>query len=208
MHFFLRFKEKFNLENEYQAYQMIRFGTKDKAIPESDREWLSQLIFNEKFNLEEAQLEETKIRYKKITDLVNKCLFKKAEPKPKSGLDKVFLHPVLGYLVFISVLLLIFQTIFSWASYPMDLIDGVFADLGAWIQGALPDGPLTRLLAEGVIPGIGGVVIFIPQIALLFGFLAILEEGDFWKPLPLPLPRSECSELEFLGCVSRVGEGE
>jgi ferrous iron transport protein B len=185
----LKVKEKFNLENEYQAYQMIRFGTKDKAIPESYREWLSQLIFDEKFNLEEAQLEETKIRYKKITDLVNKCLFKKAEPKPKSGLDKVFLHPVLGYLVFISVLLLIFQTIFSWASYPMDLIDGVFADLSTWIQVTIPDGPLTRLLAEGVIPGIGGVVIFIPQIALLFGFLAILEDTGYMSRVVFLLDR-------------------
>lgn len=182
-------KEKFNLDNDYQAYQMIRFGTKDKAIQESDRKWLKQLISTEKFNLEEAQLEETKIRYKKITDLVNRSLFKKSEPKPKSSLDKVFLHPVLGYVVFIAILLLIFQTIFTWASYPMDLIDGVFADLGAWIQGALPDGPLTRLLAEGVIPGIGGVVIFIPQIALLFGFLAILEDTGYMSRVVFLLDR-------------------
>lgn len=182
-------KVKFNLDNDYQAYQMIRFGTKDKAVQESDRQWLKELISNEKFNLEEAQLEETKIRYKKITDLVNRSLFKKSEPKPKSSLDKVFLHPVFGYVVFIAILLLIFQTIFSWASYPMDLIDGVFADLGAWIQGALPDGPLTRLLAEGVIPGIGGVVIFIPQIALLFGFLAILEDTGYMSRVVFLLDR-------------------
>ena len=182
-------KVKFNLDNDYQAYQMIRFGTKDKAVQESDRLWLKELISNEKFNLEEAQLEETKIRYKKITDLVNRSLFKKSEPKPKSSLDKVFLHPVFGYVVFIAILLLIFQTIFSWASYPMDLIDGVFADLGAWIQGGLPDGPLTRLLAEGVIPGIGGVVIFIPQIALLFGFLAILEDTGYMSRVVFLLDR-------------------
>lgn len=184
-----RVRDKFNLDNDYQAYQMIRFGTKDKAVQESDRQWLKELISNEKFNLEEAQLEETKIRYKKITDLVNRSLFKKSEPKPKSSLDKLFLHPVFGYVVFIAILLLIFQTIFSWASYPMDLIDGVFADLGAWIQGGLPDGPLTRLLAEGVIPGIGGVVIFIPQIALLFGFLAILEDTGYMSRVVFLLDR-------------------
>lgn len=182
-------KNKFNLDHDYQAYQMIRFGTKDKAVQESDRNWLKQLIADERFNLEEAQLEETKIRYKKITDLVNRSLFKKSEPKPKSSLDKVFLHPVFGYVVFVGILLLIFQTIFSWASYPMDLIDGVFADLGAWIQGVLPDGPLTRLLAEGVIPGIGGVVIFIPQIALLFGFLAILEDTGYMSRVVFLLDR-------------------
>lgn len=184
-----KIRDKFKLDNEYQAYQMIRFGTKDKAVQESDRQWLKELISNEKFNLEEAQMEETKIRYKKITDLVNRSLFKKSEPKPKSSLDKLFLHPVFGYVVFIAILLLIFQTIFSWASYPMDLIDGVFADLGAWIQGILPDGPLTRLLAEGVIPGIGGVVIFIPQIALLFGFLAILEDTGYMSRVVFLLDR-------------------
>ncbi|MBC6365274.1 ferrous iron transport protein B [Algoriphagus sp. AK58] len=182
-------KSKFSLEKDYQAYQMIRFGTKDKAIDEADRSWLNQLITKEGFNLEEAQLEETKIRYKKITDLVNRSLFKKAEPKPKSNLDKVFLHPVWGYVIFLGILLVIFQAIFSWASYPMDWIDGFFADLGGWIQSSLPDGPLTRLLAEGVIPGIGGVVIFIPQIALLFGFLAILEDTGYMSRVVFLLDR-------------------
>lgn len=172
-------QEKFELENSYQAYQLIRFGTKDKAIPASDRTWLENLIKTSNFDLEEAQLEETKIRYKKITEIVTRALFKKSEPKPKSNLDKIFLHPVLGYFIFASILLLIFQTVFTWASYPMDLIDGLFADISARISALLPDGPLTRLLAEGVIPGIGGVVIFIPQIAILFGFLAILEDTGY-----------------------------
>jgi ferrous iron transport protein B len=180
---------KFSLENDYQAYQMIRFGTKDKAIAETDRKWLNELLVSENFNLEEAQLEETKIRYAKITDLVNKSLFKKTEPKPKSNLDKLFLHPMGGYLVFLAILLVIFQAIFSWASYPMDWIDGFFADLGGWIQSTLPDGPLTRLLAEGVIPGIGGVVIFIPQIALLFGFLGILEDTGYMSRVVFLLDR-------------------
>ena len=166
---------KFELENNYQAYQLIRFGTRDMALPAIDRAYLEDLIQSANFDLEEAQLEETKIRYRKITELVTKALSKKSEPKPVSNLDKIFLHPVLGYVIFVGILLLIFQTIFTWASYPMDLIDGLFADISAQLAGVLPEGPLTRLLAEGVIPGIGGVVIFIPQIALLFGFLAILE---------------------------------
>jgi ferrous iron transport protein B len=172
-------RDKFELENLYQAYQLIRFGTKDKAIPAADRAYIEDLIQSANFDLEEAQLEETKIRYRKITELVTKALFKKSAPKPKSNLDKIFLHPIWGYVIFVGILLLIFQTIFTWASYPMDLIDGLFADISSKIAGLLPDGPLTRLLAEGVIPGIGGVVIFIPQIALLFGFLAILEDTGY-----------------------------
>ncbi len=172
-------QDRFELENPYQAYQLIRFGGKDKAIAAEDRVWLENLVLQANFDLEEAQLEETKLRYKKITETLNRVLVKKTAPNPKSNLDRIFLHPILGYVVFVAILLLIFQAIFAWASYPMDLIDGFFADISARISGALPDGPLTRLLAEGVIPGIGGVVIFIPQIAMLFGFLAILEDTGY-----------------------------
>ncbi|WP_111671099.1 ferrous iron transport protein B [Algoriphagus litoralis] len=172
-------RDKFDLENNYQAYQLIRFGTKDKAIPASDRAYLEEVVQSANFDLEEAQLEETKIRYRKITELVTNALVKKSIPKPASNLDKIFLHPVFGYVIFAGILLLIFQTIFTWASFPMDLIDGLFADISAGLAGMLPDGPLTRLLAEGIIPGIGGVVIFIPQISLLFGFLAILEDTGY-----------------------------
>ena len=182
-------KEKFELSNRYQAYQMIRFGAKDKSITEAKRNWLQQTLDENGFNLEEAQLEETKIRYKKITDLVTKALTKKATPKPKSSFDKVILHPFWGYLVFIGVLFLIFQTLFSWASYPMDWIDGFFADISRQVLTAFPEGPLTRLLAEGIVPGIGGVVIFIPQIALLFGFLAILEDTGYMSRVVFLLDR-------------------
>lgn len=172
-------QDKLKLENPYQAYQMIRFGIRDKAIPATDREYLDNLIREVNFDLEEAQLEETKIRYQKINEIVSKALFKKSQPKETSSLDKILLHPVFGYVIFGGILLLIFQAIFSWASVPMDLIDGLFADISAGIGSLLPDGPLTRLLAEGVVPGIGGVVIFIPQIAMLFGFLAILEDTGY-----------------------------
>lgn len=182
-------KEKFELENDYQAYQMIRFGAKDKAISGEKRNWLAQVLEENKFNLEEVQLEETKIRYKKITELLTKAITRKSSPKAKSSLDKVVLHPFFGYLVFIGVLLLIFQTLFSWASYPMDWIDGFFADVSGRVLATFPEGPLTRLLAEGVVPGIGGVVIFIPQIALLFGFLAILEDTGYMSRVVFLLDR-------------------
>ena len=73
----------------------------------------------------------------------------------------------------------VFQSIFDWASVPMDYIDGVFASLSSYISDTLPEGMLTNLIADGVVPGIGGVVIFIPQIAILFLFIAILEETGY-----------------------------
>ncbi|WP_373397988.1 nucleoside recognition domain-containing protein [Algoriphagus halophilus] len=158
---------------------MLRFGPKDRSINPEDRLWIQSLIADQKFDLESAQLEETTLRYRKITSLVESCVVKKEAKKPASTLDKIFLHPVFGYAIFIGILLLIFQTIFTWASVPMDLIDGLFAEISGWVNSVLPPGPLTSLISEGIVPGIGGVVIFIPQIALLFGFLAILEDTGY-----------------------------
>lgn len=173
-------RQHFSFDNPYQAYQMLRFGLKDKSISRSDQDWLAAQIQSANFDLEKAQLEETRIRYAKIADLVAGAV--KREPiaeKSKSKLDSIFLHPVFGYLIFGLILLLIFQAIFAWASVPMDLIDGLFAEIGGWVSRVLPEGALTSLIAEGLVPGIGGVVIFIPQIALLFGFLAILEDTGY-----------------------------
>ena len=94
-------------------------------------------------------------------------------------LDKLLVHPIFGYLIFALILLVIFQFIYVFASIPMDLIDGAFASLSQWFEEVLPTGILTDLIIQGVIPGIGGVLIFIPQIALLFFFIAILEETGY-----------------------------
>ena len=93
--------------------------------------------------------------------------------------DQILTHPVWGYLIFLSLLALIFQTIFAWSEVPMNLIDTVFLTLSQWTQATLPNGPLTDLISQGLIPGLGGVMIFIPQIALLFGFIFVLEETGY-----------------------------
>ena len=82
-------------------------------------------------------------------------------------------------MIFFGLLLLIFQSIFDWASTPMDFIDEVFANFSEFAKSKLPEGKLTDLISDGIIPGIGGVVIFIPQIAILFLFIAILEETGY-----------------------------
>lgn len=95
--------------------------------------------------------------------------------------DKILVHPVFGYLIFLAVLMTIFQAIFWLAAYPMDWIDGAFSYLSEWTSSALPEGYFTQLISEGVIPGVGGVVIFIPQIAILFFFFSILEESGYMQ---------------------------
>ncbi len=94
-------------------------------------------------------------------------------------LDKILLHSIFGYLIFFLILLTIFQALYSWSSIPMDFIDESFSNLSIWLDNILPSGILTKLLTDGIIPGVGGIVIFIPQISFLFLFLAVLEECGY-----------------------------
>ena len=129
----------------------------------------------------EQQIDNTKRRYLWIKE--NFPLIKKEEAGNKasnaSTLDSILVHPFWGYTIFAGVLFVIFQFIFRFASLPMDAIDGSFVQLSQWAKEQMPAGTFTNLISEGVIPGIGGVVTFVPQIALLFFFLSILEETGY-----------------------------
>ncbi len=131
--------------------------------------------------LKRLQQKETVKRYQRINDSLKKSY--SIDPDNATGftstLDRVLTHKVVGYVIFFGILLLIFQAIFDWSSYPMDFIDQQFAALSDWVKNTLPSGVFTNLLAEGIIAGIGGVVIFIPQIAFLFLFIAVLEESGY-----------------------------
>ncbi len=97
----------------------------------------------------------------------------------RGRLDSVLTHRFFGYLIFAFVLTFMFQAVFSWASIPMEWIDTTFAHLAKYAGTHLPEGKLTELLVEGIIPGIGGILIFVPQIAILFLFVAVLEETGY-----------------------------
>ncbi len=125
----------------------------------------------------ESQEKQTKKRFSHLSKELSTG--PKKEKSKVSNLDKILVHPVFGYLIFASILLVIFQFIYVFASVPMDLIDGAFAELSESLETVLPEGVLSDLIIQGVVPGIGGILIFIPQIALLFFFIAILEETGY-----------------------------
>lgn len=170
-----------NQANPYRALQVLKFKDEEKIIPKETRQRLSELVDEYNFDPARAQREETKIRYDHVRDVLSKCL--KSPDKKRAGLtrklDSVFLHPVFGFGIFLAILFLVFQAIFAWAEGPMDFIDTSFAFLASWLSEALPSGALTDLLTEGIIPGLGGIVIFVPQIALLFAFLSVLEGSGY-----------------------------
>ena len=126
-----------------------------------------------------AQEQETESRFKAIQKSLSNLESKEKKTKEMSWWEKLLVHPILGYVIFAVVLIVIFQFIYAFASIPMDLIDGAFANWSSWMSEVMPAGVFTDLVTQGIIPGIGGVVIFIPQIALLFFFIAILEETGY-----------------------------
>ncbi len=151
--------------------------------------WLSflndyQIIKINKINSEygfedlKIQIFETMQRYNRFISFLQKS-FKKQKLSVSSRTEKVdqFLtHSFWGPIVFIALLVLMFQAVFSWASYPMDFIDSQFSNFQTYLSEALPKTWLSSLLTDGILPGLSGIVVFVPQIAILFLFISILEE--------------------------------
>ena len=119
-------------------------------------------------------------RIKRIAEHIDQLQTVESKEDTRSEkIDRILTHPILGYVIFIGLLLVVFQFIYAFADVPMSLIDSGFAQLSSWLSAVMPEGVFSDLITQGVIPGIGGVVIFIPQIAILFFFLSIMEESGY-----------------------------
>lgn len=127
------------------------------------------------------QTQETVRRYQAIDKIVQKVVTKKPQFKEllTEKLDKILVHKIWGYVFFVIILLLIFELVFFMAEYPMNWIDSAFVWLSSYAGNVLPEGPLNSLIADGVIPGLGGIIIFAPQIGILLYFLYLLEDSGY-----------------------------
>lgn len=128
--------------------------------------------------IKRMQQRETILRYQVINNAL-KDTYKVTAVGTRAFLDKILLHKVWGYVIFMAILLLIFQVIFYVSEYPKGWIESALDWVGEWLSGILPEGSLTSLLVDGVIPGLTAVVSFVPQIALLFFFISLLEESGY-----------------------------
>jgi ferrous iron transport protein B len=118
--------------------------------------------------------------YAEIESIISQHVIQPAElPRWQDRLDSLVMHPLLGLVVLFSVLLVIFQAVFAWASPIVDLIDAGFGGLGALISTTLPDGILKDFIVDGLIAGVGGVLVFLPQIIILFFFILVLEDTGY-----------------------------
>ena len=157
--------------------QDVNFGKTDR----NEIEAVANFKTKSKADLKRLQQKETIKRYQFINHVLKKGQTIDASQAKdlRSKLDRVLTHKFWGYIIFFIILLTIFQAIYDWSSVPMDFIDSTFASFSEWTKNQLPPGAFTNLLAEGIIPGLGGIVIFIPQIAFLFLFIAVLEESGY-----------------------------
>ena len=162
-------------------YKLWLVITQDVNFLNLERKEIHSSFTKSHSDLKRLQQKETIKRYQFINDTLKVGLKVDASLAKdfRSKLDRVLTHKVWGYVIFFAILFIIFQSIFEWSKIPMDFIDSSFASLSTWASETLPEGVLTNLISQGIIPGIGGILIFIPQIAFLFLFISILEESGY-----------------------------
>jgi ferrous iron transport protein B len=179
--YFERLQKTFPNQDLYKLWlvvtQDVNFGKLNRKKINGIKPFQTESITN----LKRLQQKETIVRYQFINDTLKETLSidSKNAKDLRSRFDKILTHKFWGYVIFFSILLLIFQAIFDWSTYPMDFIDNSFTLLSEWLKINLPPGVFSNLITEGIIPGLGGIVIFIPQIAFLFLFISILEESGY-----------------------------
>lgn len=162
-------------------YKLWLVITQDVNFLNLDRNEIKSSFTKSHSDLKKLQQKETIKRYQFINDtlkLGQKIDISKATDI-RAKIDRILTHKIFGYVIFFGILMLIFQFLFDWSSIPMDFIDETFANLSSLAKQHLPAGEFTNLISEGLIPGIGGIVIFIPQIAFLFLFISVLEESGY-----------------------------
>ena len=179
--YFENLKKAFPNQILYKLWLVI---TQDVNFGKTDRNEIDPVAdfkTKSKGDLKRLQQKETIKRYQFINNALDKgqTIDLSQAKDLRIKLDRILTHKVWGYVIFGIILLTIFQAIYDWSSVPMEFIDGLFASLSEWTKNILPQGAFTSLLAEGIIPGLGGIVMFIPQIAFLFLFIAILEESGY-----------------------------
>jgi ferrous iron transport protein B len=179
--YFESLKKAYPKQDLYKLWLVI---TQDVNFGKTNRNKItSQNGFKPKSDSEIKRLQqkETIKRYQFINETLKETLTKDLALAKglRASIDRLLIHKVWGYVIFLAILFLIFQTIYDWSTYPMDFIDESFLALSEYVKNVFPLGMLSDLISEGIIPGIGGIVIFVPQIALLFLFISILEETGY-----------------------------
>ncbi len=176
-------------DNIYLAFQAQMNPDEFAQLSKEQKAQLRQWVLPQQTTLHTA--DEMLQRYDRIEQVLQGVVGNAptASERFTNRLDHILLHRFWGYGIFAFILLLVFQAIFTWASYPADLIEGAFGSLVTWLQNNLPQSWVSDLFTQGIVAGLGGIIIFIPQIAFLFFFIALLEESGYMSRVMFLLDR-------------------
>ncbi|MEL7119149.1 MAG: ferrous iron transport protein B [Bacteroidota bacterium] len=167
--------------NDYQALLIAHHLDWLPHVSIEERTQIQDSLKEQQFVPLKNQVEETMFRFTRFTSILNDVILKgsNAEQQFTQRLDGILTHRVFGPLIFLLLMVLVFQAIFSWSGIPQDWIEALFGWLGTQVKLILPAGWFTDLITDGLLAGLGGILIFIPQIAILFFLISILEEVGY-----------------------------
>jgi len=173
-------RQELPARNDYHALLLTHHASWLKHIGEETRHQVQNARVKHEFHSLRAQVEETMERYDTFEPIVKSTVRHLGDKSSASDrIDNILTHHVFGPVIFVAIMLLLFQALFAWSEWPMNGIDWIFGKLGGGIRATLSEGWLADLLVDGIIAGLGGVLVFIPQIAILFFFITILEEVGY-----------------------------
>jgi ferrous iron transport protein B len=167
--------------NDYQSVLIAHHHEWLAFLDKDQRAQVSDIVTKAKFQSLQVQIEETMYRFNKLHPILRDLNYSHKETVSKftDKLDSVLTNKFFGPLIFIGIMFSIFQAIFIWASYPMDWIDASFGLLVEQLNTNMPDMWLTHLITDGLLAGLGGILVFVPQIAILFFLISLLEEAGY-----------------------------
>ncbi len=176
-----KIKDSINVKNIYQAKLIAHHYSWLNHLTEDQRQQVKDIISQFGFNDIRAQVDEIMSRYNDFIKVVEKTIYIPPDKKKSltDKIDQLITHRFFGPMIFFLIMVFIFQSIYAWAVYPMDKIEGLFAYAGNFINGVLPKSWFSDLITHGLMPGLGGVLVFVPQIAILFFLVSILEESGY-----------------------------
>ncbi|GGE63604.1 ferrous iron transport protein B [Pedobacter psychrotolerans] len=175
-------KSKLNSDNDYYALQVLHQHEYLKFFTEREQDEIEAIEQSHHFESAKTQAAETILRYKNLSLILSDVVTDSDAAKKftfSDKLDSILTHKIWGFAIFLLILFVIFNAIFAWSSYPMQWIEAGFGFITEAGHEYLPAGMLTNLVLDGIVAGLGGIFVFIPQIAILFAFISILEDTGY-----------------------------
>lgn len=185
-------KNYFHINNDYAAFELAHHYHELNNLTQEKKDAIEAIGLKYNFNANKTQVAETIDRYNYINEILSDTVRKNKpalEETRSNTLDAILTHRIFGLLIFFVILFGVFQSIFNWSQYPMNVIENAFIGIENYLTAILPAGILTNLIIGGILPGMSGVLIFLPQIAVLFLFIAILEDTGYMARVTFMMDR-------------------